>query len=216
MTNLSTGQALTVIGVAPVSTGVFDLALLVALGDCHTEHELDASGVDSAGGVPCWPPQTFTFFGVLASRQINQETGPTWMRPPVQDFKNDQSSLSAQNPAGTLSIGPNGDYFNVSGNALTRKLILRRFTTKPGGFFHLPNYGAGLQAKSVIRVSDIRQLQTKLNQQAQLEPTVVSAALTVTVNAAAQVLYVSGSVQTTSGQQLQFQPTALGGASLQL
>ena len=213
VTRLDTDQVLPVIDVALVqSPNVFDLSLLLPLANALTQHEINASALLSAGGAPCIPPSTFTFNGAQASREPGPEAAPNWMRSPTQDLRNDMAPTDNTPPA-TLVLGPNGDYVNVSGPDLTAKMILRRYTTARGAFFHLPNFGAGLQPKALVRTADIPTLQKNLQSQAEMEPTVKSATVQVLIDPANQILYALTNAVDTSGQPVSPVRTPLGSSA---
>lgn len=74
--------------------------------------------------------------------------------------------------SGTLIITSGGDYASQSGQDLIKKLIVRRLISKPGDFFHLPNYGLGLRIKEPIPNVDLRKLAVQIEEQVNLEPEV--------------------------------------------
>jgi hypothetical protein len=87
----------------------------------------------------------------------------------------------ANNPAPTLGGGAEGnlsgtliikagDYALVDGAALLRKLIIRRLTTTPGDFFHLPNYGVGLKVKQPIPSGNLVRFRSLVERELLLEP----------------------------------------------
>lgn len=105
--------------------------------------------------------------------------------------------------SGTLTIDSGGDYASESGPAFVRKLILRRLTTKPGEFFHLPNYGLGLREKEPLPVNNLRALAKAIEQQVALEPEVSAVKANLSYAANAAILYVKVQAQLRqTGQQL--------------
>lgn len=109
----------------------------------------------------------------------------------------------AMQSTGTLVIEPGGDYASMTGAELIKKLILRRLTTKPGDFFHLPNYGIGLREKEPLPVADLRKLAKAIELQVAQEPEVAAVKATLTYSASAAVLNVRVQVQLKpSGQQV--------------
>lgn len=104
---------------------------------------------------------------------------------------------------GTLEIESDGDYASMTGAELIKKLILRRLTTKPGDFFHLPNYGIGLREKEPLPVADLRKLAKAIELQVAQEPEVAAVKATLAYSASAAVLNVRVQAQLkTSGQQV--------------
>jgi len=83
------------------------------------------------------------------------------------------------NLSGTLTIR-GGDYALVEGPALLKKLIIRRLTTTPGDFFHLPNYGAGLRVKEPIPAGDLVRFRARLERELLREPDIDSVTTSVT------------------------------------
>lgn len=105
--------------------------------------------------------------------------------------------------SGTLVIESGGDYASMTGAELIKKLILRRLTTKPGDFFHLPNYGIGLREKEPLPVADLRKLAKAIELQVAQEPEVAAVKATLAYSASAAVLNVRVQAQLkTSGQQV--------------
>ncbi len=105
--------------------------------------------------------------------------------------------------SGTLVIESDGDYASMTGAELIKKLILRRLTTKPGDFFHLPNYGIGLREKEPLPVADLRKLAKAIELQVAQEPEVAAVKATLAYSASAAVLNVRVQAQLkTSGQQV--------------
>ncbi len=103
----------------------------------------------------------------------------------------------------TLVIDSGGDYTSMSGPEFIKKLILRRLTTKPGEFFHLPNYGLGLKEKEPLPVNNLRALAKAIEQQVAQEPEVGAVKATLSYAANASILYVKVQVQLRqTGQQL--------------
>lgn len=104
---------------------------------------------------------------------------------------------------GMLEIESGGDYASMTGAELIKKLILRRLTTKPGDFFHLPNYGIGLREKEPLPVSDLRKLAKAIEVQVAQEPEVGAVKATLAYSASAATLNVRVQVQLKpTGQQV--------------
>lgn len=83
-----------------------------------------------------------------------------------------------------------GDYDFDENPDLLKKLILRRLITSPGSFFHLPNYGLGLQVKRPFSIQDLPVLKAQIEEQVKLEPEVdtVTSSLTMTNTGVLQIL----------------------------
>lgn len=92
--------------------------------------------------------------------------------------------------SGTLVINAAGDYVSVSGEAMVRKLIMRRLLSRKGDFFHLPNYGAGMDIKSVFSTANLRTMAKDIEMQVLQEPEIEAARATLTYQAANSILIV--------------------------
>lgn len=84
---------------------------------------------------------------------------------------------------GTLVVSADGDYAVERGVELLRKLILRRMTTAPGDFFHLPEYGLGLREKTLVQPARLPLLKKRIEQQVSLEPDVEAVSASVSLGA---------------------------------
>ncbi len=81
---------------------------------------------------------------------------------------------------GTFQITDEGDLgVDRSSAAGLRKRITRRVLSAVGAFFHLPNYGAGVRVKGLIRVDEITRLQARILAQVRQEPDVRDARVVV-------------------------------------
>ena len=113
--------------------------------------------------------------------------------------------MSSIDYLGTLQIEPGGDYASETGVPFLKKLILRRLVSKPGDFFHLPNYGVGLREKEPLPTNDLRKLAKQIEMQVLMEPEVATVKATLSYAAAAAVLYVQLKVGVRqTGQQVAF------------
>jgi hypothetical protein len=96
------------------------------------------------------------------------------------DIANPQTERDANGgPLGTFSVTESGDLGNDTGRINLRKRIFRRITTRPGGFFHLPNYGIRQKDKTLVTPTMLRELQTNLESQVRSEPDVVAVRIEV-------------------------------------
>lgn len=80
---------------------------------------------------------------------------------------------------GTFEITSDGDIAQDHGVASLRKRILRRATTLAGEFFHLGEYGAGLETKRLARPDLLMRYQEKLRAQIEREPEVRAASVRI-------------------------------------
>lgn len=104
--------------------------------------------------------------------------------------------------SGTLVINSSGDYVSVSGEAMVRKLIMRRLLSRKGDFFHLPNYGAGMDIKSVFSTANLRMMAKDIEMQVLLEPEIEAAKATLTYQVANSILIIQVQARMRStGQQ---------------
>lgn len=91
---------------------------------------------------------------------------------------------------GTLKITSGGDYASMSGAELVKKLVLRRLMSKPGDFFHLPNYGIGLREKEPTPNVDLKKLAKQIEEQVNLEPEVASSRASLAYSAGTGALVI--------------------------
>ena len=132
---------------------------------------VDASAVLSASGGGLVGPGTATIDGAAQARPQPKE-GPA-------DLRNAQTAPGEL--SGVLVTGSGGGYETERGIPLLRKLIIRRLTTLPGEFFHLPGYGTELDAKLAVR--DPGTLRARVERQVMMEPDVQSVRAAVTIQA---------------------------------
>lgn len=135
------------------------------------EYALTVSGVLSAAGTPVNDfTGTFIAFG-----QDRQEAATAVRDPNVYDIANPQTPRDA-GPTGALAtfhLDEAGDLVNDSGRVGLRKRIWRRLSSKPGGFFHLADYGLRAEDKTLITPTRLRELQLNIEDQIRREPEVV-------------------------------------------
>ena len=97
------------------------------------------------------------------------------------DIANPQlpSQAGENQSLGTFQIDDTGDLLNDSGRNSLKKRIIRRITTIPGGFFHLPEYGLSFREGELITSTELRRLQTSTEEQIRQEPGVINARVLV-------------------------------------
>ena len=173
--NNATGAALTVATATMHDSTAVDITTIEALGDHLEQHTVSAVGLFAADGSPVSSPTSAAFAGVVQTmdpilqRSLNDFRDRDFANPPFQTSR----GLGA---AGTLAIGSDGDFLNETGEALIRKLVLRRMNTRRGDFRHLPTYGIELAEKEPIASSgDLQSLLRDIEDQAKQEPDVVRA-----------------------------------------
>ena len=108
----------------------------------------------------------------------------------VEDLANPQFDTDLQ-VGGTLRVDGSGDYVRHAGVEFLRKLILRRLVTGRGGFFHLPDYGMGIQVKQPLTGSDLVKLQAEVQRQVLNEPEFLTARATLELDAAKNLLTIT-------------------------
>lgn len=165
LTRLDTGFAFTIASIDQVDAVTFDLFLVEALGPAHVTHQVGSTTMQKPTGALIQSPYFATFTGLEASV-------PAGVRTAQEDVANPPAPPGLTSVGGTLVMTAAGDYALVAGAELLKKLILRRLTTTPGDFAHLPNYGLGLSIKEPLRTNDLLLLQRAIEQQVSLEPDV--------------------------------------------
>jgi len=190
---LDTGAFLPVAFVEAVTPQAFDLTLGTNLGGATTQHRASALGVVNEAGSPISSPTFADFAGLRTALLAGTD-------PPPSDFRN---WSAPRNPAGgTLQIGTDGDYRMESGTDYERKMIIRRLTTERGGFFYLPDYGAGIAAKNNVSAANLPRLQREIQRQVGLEPTVASARVQVTLQPAYGIMNIVVAARLRSGPEV--------------
>lgn len=159
---MDTLVSFSVMSVRKVSDVLFELMTLEKFGDALITHRIDASAITDPSGVPIANPKTEDWPGCTAFKAALVPTGDV-------DIASIQLSDTAL--AGVLRVSPSsGDYETESGVKLLQKLIIRRLTTSPGSFYHLPGYGLGIQTKEPLLTSDLVSLKGEIERQVAREP----------------------------------------------
>lgn len=198
----STGRVLTVLSVAKVSDYVYDILTLQVFDDHYVQMAVGSDTLKDVAGNPVGSI-TFGFLGVHLEATSTPEKRTVGRGFAMRDLANPPTPNSPV--GGTLEITSAGDYKDVSGPALLKKLILRRLVSKPGDFFHLPQYGIGLREKEPLPVNDLVKLKKQIELQIQLEPDVQNAVVGLSYDYASSSLLVQMQVRmTNTGQQIQF------------
>mgnify|MGYP001205205386 CR=1 FL=1 len=118
--------------------------------------------------------------------------------PKGQSEGQNQGQGQAQNPSQGTEQGQDQAQ---RGAALLRKLIIRRLTTTPGDFFHLPKYGVGLKVKQPIPAGNLVRFRTLVERELLLEPDLAQVAVAITQSSNILTIQVRA-VLTKSGQQV--------------
>lgn len=207
----ATNKLWTLMAVRQISDTVYEILTFEHLPKHFTELELWTADLLDKDYVPL-PTLSFLFNGcyraaVNTPGNANASAGYT-----QQDLQNAlvpvspaDSAVYGEMASGTLKIDSAGDYTNQSGESFIKKLILRRLIAKPGDFFHLPRYGAGLAVKETLPVNNLRMLAAAIEAQVKLEPEVQAVKANLSYSASAAVLNVLLKVQLSpNGQIVQF------------
>lgn len=201
---LDTNQRFTTIGVSAVSETVYDITIAERFGSSLVQHEVSASTLVDAFMVSIVDPVVLDFYGVVYDQAADQDAKAAANRYVVTDIANPPFPDPTSNLGGGVRvITAAGDFAAESGNTLLQKLIMRRLTTTPGGFFHLPNYGLGLNVKQPVRQADMVGLKKRIEDQVSLEPEVVAVNVRITLDSLG-ILTVTGVAKTTTGEVVPF------------
>jgi hypothetical protein len=201
LTRLDTGATFPVVSVVPlnedeVSPVDFLVSIYGTFPDFSVTLQAATPTLLAADGSTIGTPFTATCPGLIAVAVSNPDELASSMSLSPTDIAN--PPFSGLTGGGTLQVGPDGDYVSDTGITLLKKLIIRRLFTSLGGFYHLPDYGAGLAVKSPLPLGEVVKFQQNIVQQVQKETGVAKAAAQVTVQAGV-VVQVQIAVQTTQG-----------------
>lgn len=137
--DVSGSRTLTVVAATMNDSTSLDLVTLEPLGDHLANHTVTAVGLLSIDVLALTSPDSASFVGVVQSVDPVDVTQGDFRD---RDLANPPfSSARTFGAGGTLVISSDGDFETDTGQTLTRKLIVRRLSTKRGSFRHLPNYG---------------------------------------------------------------------------
>lgn len=156
-------RVLLVLAVRQVSTTVFELYTLDKFSSHLILHRAGSTTLVDPTGFLIAAPTSADFLGSLAQVPLVVNRG-------LVDVANPQLGKDGS-VGGTLVVGASGDYENESGEALYRKLVLRRLLTTPGDWFHYdPSYGVGIRLKEPFLANDLVKLKGDVERQLSLEP----------------------------------------------
>lgn len=140
------------------------------------EDELQVQGVEDVTGATTVPT---TALPLTTFAEELPPTAEASLRGRF-DIANPQTVRDAGGgPLGTFQVTESGDLGNDTGRTNLRKRVFRRISTRPGGFFHLPNYGVRQKDKTLMTPTALRDLQLSLESQITSEPDVVNARVRV-------------------------------------
>lgn len=177
---LDTGMEFTVIGAAMVGSTAVLLRLYEALGPFAVSHSVATTSLLSLSGEVVTAPEAVFFRGAVDRSLATPVAQAATRRFGVRDLANPPTS--ATSIGGTLKIRGGGDYANEEGPALTKKLILRRVTFRPGDLWYAPEYGLGLAEKEPVQGSLVPRAAEAERQIAQ-EPDVETARVGLSIDA---------------------------------
>lgn len=154
----------TVVGCTKVTDRRIALHLRTPLQSWNREHVVVSTTLRSTASVLVSAPYEVSFRGVLPTTAVNEPAGRFDL-------------MSTDINAGGLRTTEAGAYARVFGDDVIRKMVLRRLTTSPGAYFHIPpaEFGRDLKAKEPLRTSSLLALKTSIEQEIVREPGVVEA-----------------------------------------
>lgn len=130
-------------------------------------------------------PTDFLFRGLAPQRALARG-----VREPLEPYRDLDTSR-----AGAFRFEPSGDIGVHAGNESLKKRVYRRILTDPGGFAHLPRYGAGLRVKAAMRNGTLQELANNLAEQIRREPDVAAASVTLDVDRELGIVEIRAFVQ---------------------
>lgn len=178
LTRLDTLEVISLLTVRLV-TGHSDTIEFVIVGEFVSQvvtYRITGANIISTTVDPLIDPKSADFIGMPAAK-------PTALPSQLQvDIRNPQTEGTQLN--GALIVTTAGDYELEGGDALLRKLILRRLTTMPGEFYHLSDrdYGLGLKTKAPLVSTDLVSLKAIIEAQVAREPEVRSVSATLVLD----------------------------------
>lgn len=176
----------------------YGIIVLEALGPVSVSHQLSTSTLKSILGEIVSYPQAVTFPGIAADNVSNNAARVASKKATVTDVSNPPvPKASPDTIGGTLVIGTDGDYQTVSGAELVRKLIVRRLITRPGDFYHLPDYGLGLRDKEPVPNGDLVKLKAEIERQVRQEPEVEDVVATLALSNNQMMVVVRARIRST-------------------
>jgi hypothetical protein len=174
VSRLDTLALFTVLTVTKVSSTTYDVTLLEGLAPQLVSHRVSSTTLLSSTGVVIVPPTSADFAGLA-------ESAPISSRPAGGSVDILNAPVPTSDRIGGAFRIVSGDYATQSGVDLYRKLVVRRLTTKPGAFFHLPDYGLGLSLKEPVPMGSAPRLKAEIERQVRLEPETLEVSATVIV-----------------------------------
>jgi hypothetical protein len=137
-----------------VVENTYIIYLLPKLNSFLIEHTVYATVLGDDGSTD--RSESVVLPGCLAAPQAQANSGP-------YDFES--FAFDTTRPANTLSVQSTGDYRLQGGNDFWQKMIIRRLSTLPGGYFHLPDFGIGLRVNEPIFSNDLVALRAQIQRE---------------------------------------------------
>lgn len=176
-------EYLTVIGVAmadDASATKFDLTILEQLGDTTVIHRAGSTELLAADGSLITNPYAADFKGLTEGSatepiQVRRHRWRDLANPVRVDGANGHL-------VGSIVIGSDNDYDTEEGEAVARKMVVRRITTPRGAFKHAPNFGVGFLIKEPVpRGGDLAKATREVEDQVLQEPDISAARAEVSI-----------------------------------
>ena len=199
---LDTTAFLHVLSVRPINPLTYGLTTLESFGSVLVTHRVSSSTLLDAAGFSLKTPRQADFLGLLDASVSTEEKKTYKHRGGSRDLFNSPTPIDDPSRfGGTLIINSVGDYQDMSGDALIKKLILRRLLSHPGDFFHLPEYGIGFRNKEPVFGGGLSRIKAEIERQVLQEPEVDVAQASLTLDANTLTVLVRAKLRA-SGTQL--------------
>lgn len=187
-----TGEEFVILAITPTDQDrCFEFFVLEKLGSAGVTHRISSSNLVDGNGQLITAPEFFDFKGVVFVPSTKTRGLVDIANPPVPGVGD----------SGGWSVDSSGNYELESGIPLYKKLILRRLSTIPGGFFHLPEYGFGIRLKEPVLTSDLPKLQNAIQRALFEEPEFSSVKVRLTLDTSG-VLTITVRVELQSNSQV--------------
>lgn len=195
-----------------------DLVLDRAMSPHPVQYVVTSDGVWNAT-LTAVDPVSLPFVGVHMELGRPALDVPTRSRdfafPPLSSPANDNTglvvgSVPAAAVLATYRSNGRGDYAYDEGIVGLKKRVMRRLTTRPGGFAHLGrSYGVGVpqQLKKLATSKVVQQLATEAQKQIAEEPDVAVVRVTAMVDAAHNLVRFSILIRAVGGQAVSLSPS---------
>lgn len=142
-------------------------------------YSISIANLEAENGAELDPDPTVIAFTAYGQERQSVET--IFPRDVSYDIANPQlESMAGQNQSlATLQVDELGDLENDTGRISTKKRILRRITTEPGGYRHIPSYGLLVAKGTALTTLLLQQLKIDTESQIIREPEILEVQATV-------------------------------------